>query len=373
MSLGEILDRTAQLYRTNFLLFIGISAVNAGVVMIIDIGQIGITEFFQHRHMTAQLPWESLAFLAVVFPILVAFGLLSVAANNRAVAWLNLGCPASIRGAYASILPRFWRLIWLTIIVMFFVYTPFLIICGGYFGFLFAYVRPRHLFAAGGGANNSAGFAVLGIVSFVFFILLLGALIYAIFMGLRYSLAVPACVVEDVSARKAIRRSIELSKDSRGRIFLLVLLILAIQIGIAGLTQVFFVVLAFKHKFILPVGIQILQQVVAFATNSFIGPMYATGFTLFYYDQRIRKEGFDIEWMMEAAGMTPAALPVEAEAAPAESEAAQAPSEPQNPLPQSENLPVQPEPESIAAASPLPEPHEDEAPLSEPPPDHSNG
>jgi hypothetical protein len=31
--------------------------------------------------------------------------------------------------------------------------------------------------------------------------------------------------------------------------------------------------------------------------------MYATGLTLFYYDQRVRKEGFDIEWMMEAAGM----------------------------------------------------------------------
>ena len=25
---------------------------------------------------------------------------------------------------------------------------------------------------------------------------------------------------------------------------------------------------------------------------------------LFYYDQRIRKEGFDIEWMMQQAGLT---------------------------------------------------------------------
>jgi hypothetical protein len=36
-----------------------------------------------------------------------------------------------------------------------------------------------------------------------------------------------------------------------------------------------------------------------------IGPIYSTGLTLFYYDQRIRKEGFDIEWMMQAAGLTP--------------------------------------------------------------------
>jgi len=58
-----------------------------------------------------------------------------------------------------------------------------------------------------------------------------------------------------------------------------------------------------------PVWMQIAQQVVGFFTNSFIGPMYATGLTLFYYDQRVRKEGFDIEWMMEAAGMN-APVPV---------------------------------------------------------------
>ena len=28
--------------------------------------------------------------------------------------------------------------------------------------------------------------------------------------------------------------------------------------------------------------------------------------TFLYYDQRIRKEGFDIEWLMQSAGMTEA-------------------------------------------------------------------
>ena len=36
-----------------------------------------------------------------------------------------------------------------------------------------------------------------------------------------------------------------------------------------------------------------------------IGPIYSIGLTLFYYDQRIRKEGYDIEWMMQAAGLLP--------------------------------------------------------------------
>jgi len=33
-------------------------------------------------------------------------------------------------------------------------------------------------------------------------------------------------------------------------------------------------------------------------------PVSWIALVLFYYDQRIRKEGFDIEWMMQQAGMT---------------------------------------------------------------------
>jgi hypothetical protein len=48
----------------------------------------------------------------------------------------------------------------------------------------------------------------------------------------------------------------------------------------------------------------VVQQFLAFLTNTFVQPIYATGFTLFYYDQRVRKEGYDIERMMHSAGMT---------------------------------------------------------------------
>ena len=38
------------------------------------------------------------------------------------------------------------------------------------------------------------------------------------------------------------------------------------------------------------------------------------GFTLFYYDQRVRKEGYDIERMMQAAGMSQSTAVLEAPA-----------------------------------------------------------
>ena len=37
MVLGEILDRTAELYRTHFLLFAGISAIFAGIMLAVQL------------------------------------------------------------------------------------------------------------------------------------------------------------------------------------------------------------------------------------------------------------------------------------------------------------------------------------------------
>ena len=324
MSLGEILDRTAQLYRTNFLLFAGIASVYAGVLLVLNLIQLGLNQLMLHWNMTQQLPIASLGYVVLIFPVIILCAVAAVAANNRAVAWVNLGQPATIRAAYKSIWPKIGRYLWLATIIAFVVYSPFIFIFGGYCGFLYGYARPRGFFTTGGQQADPSGLFVVGLVSLALFGLLLAWLVYAALMGLRYSLAVAACVIEDIPARKAIRRSIELSKESRGRIFVLGLLIFAIQLGLVMITQMFFFVaayLAVKKGHTLPAWMLALQQLVGFFTNSFIGPMYATGLTLFYYDQRVRKEGFDIEWMMQAAGLTvpapaPAADPAESLPAP---------------------------------------------------------
>jgi hypothetical protein len=286
MSLGEILDRTAQLYRTHFALFAGISALYAGVMLVLNLGSLGLQQLLLHLHMSKQLPWVTLGFVVLIFPLIVIFGVLAVAANNRAVAWVNLDQPATIRGAYKSILPRLGRYIWLTLIVIFIVYVPFVLVFAGYFVFIWVYVKPRGLFVPGHATQDSQGMVIFLAGSAVFGLISLAAFVYAILMALRYSLAIPAAVVEDLPARKAIRRSIVLSQGSRGRIFMLGLLISAIQIGLVLVTQIFFWIAAVKHKGVLPVWAQIVQQIV-------------------------RKEGYDIEWMMQAAGMTlpPAAAP----------------------------------------------------------------
>jgi hypothetical protein len=301
-TLGEILDRTAELYRSNFLLFAGIFAVYAGVGLALNLILIGLGELLKALHMSTSLAWVTLTASGIeLLVIFLLFGA-AVAAISRAVAWVHLGEPATIRGAYRSILPRLPRYLWLMAITALVVWTPFALLYGGYFGTL-AYYGLKGAGNPAAGSNPQAT-AVLIAASLVFILLLIPVAIYTILMGLRYALALPACVVEDLKARPSLRRSIHLSKGSRGRIFVLGLLIGVLKLGVVGLTQFFVVAAALKHHEMGP-GLSVLSQIIAFFTNSFLGPIYATGITLFYYDQRVRQEGYDIEWMMQGAGLTP--------------------------------------------------------------------
>jgi hypothetical protein len=330
LSLGEILDRTAQLYRENFILFAGIASVYAGVLLVLNLMQIGLAELLRALHMTRYEVLATLGYAILIFPVIIICSGAAMAANNRAVAWVNLGEAATIRGAYLSILPRLGRYLWIMAIAMFFAYLPFVIIYGVVTVLLFALIGINGGAAHHHGANADPYAAILvGIGTIGILVLTFPAIIYAIWMALRYSLAIPASVVENLKARVAIRRSIELTGGARGRIFVLGLLIAVIQFGLVAITQFPFILMAFKdikQHALLPVWVQVAQQFVNFLTTSFIGPMWATGLTLFYYDQRIRKEGFDIEWMMQAAGLTvpaPSAQPDPAQAPPSE-QAAQA-------------------------------------------------
>jgi hypothetical protein len=311
LTLGEILDRTAQLYRTNFLLFAGIFAVYAGAVLVMGLLQIGLGALLKSLHMAGAVLWMIGIMAGVEWLLIFLLFGAATAAISRAVAWVHLGEPATIRGAYQSILPQLGRYLWLMTITAFRVWTPFVLLYAGFLGTIAFYGGFKGMGANPGAvaqptfASNPQAVTALLVASGVFFLLIFPVGIYTILMSLRYSLAIPACVVEKMKARAAIRRSIELAKGSWGRIFLLALLVGIIKLGLVGVTQFFVFVAAFKNHGQIGPGLGALSQVMGFFTNTFLGPIWATGITLFYYDQRVRKEGYDIEWMMQAAGLTP--------------------------------------------------------------------
>lgn len=309
MALGEILDRTAELYRTHFLLFAGISAIFAGAILLVEILHLGLLSLLGYPHIPAHLQWAyAVSLVAQVLAVLMVAGL-SVAAFNRVVAWIYLGEKATITAAVSSIFQRVRQYLWLMTIIGFRAWAPLAGLYVALFAVLFTVLPKDFLFNPQAAQHTSADPSSLlaaGVGMLILLPLLLAALVYGVLMSLRYSLAMAACVVEKLTAREAIRRSIALAKGTWGRIFMLGLLVTAIEYILSLILGFPFILYVFKHLGKpLPLWLLSVEQLGGFLVTTLIGPIYSTGLTLFYYDQRIRKEGFDIEWMMQAAGLSP--------------------------------------------------------------------
>lgn len=302
MSLGEILDRTATIYRKNFLLLAGISAIYAGAVMVISLLQLLMNSYALHWGLAGKL-LVSFGTLIILIPIFITAGF-TVAAINRAVAWIHLNEKATIRAAYASVWPRLGRLLWLMFLYALRIYWPMVIAIVPAIVMIVLLPEVR----AAGSNTDMRSVALMGVLGLLTFVLMAGAVIYLIWEALRLALSVPSCIVEDLKATAALRRSIELTHGSRGRILVLALLVAVIQIGLSLLGMTPFFVFGFRQVMVhhgpIGLGIQILQEFINFVITTFVTPIYSTGFMLFYYDQRVRKEGFDIEWMMRSAGLS---------------------------------------------------------------------
>jgi uncharacterized membrane protein len=148
-------------------------------------------------------------------------------------------------------------------------------------------------------------------------------------MLLRLSLAFPACVVEQMGAWTALKRSSVLSNGTRGRVFLLYLLGAALgwllSLGVMlPLTILLYLIPGMdspQHTQTAGIISLFIVYGSGFAVQTLIKPVYGIALALFYYDQRIRKEGYDIERMMDAAGLNAPVTPVSGDGSTALAEA----------------------------------------------------
>ena len=308
LSTGEILDRAMALYRQNFWLFAGIGAGAAAIstlssaVRLIFIGSpkpslLGMAAaknpLLTAPDMAALARMELFALpLALVF--VIAYGI-SKAAAVKAVMELSQGRSISAAEAYRSIgrrwlewfgivLRQYWAVVWpigLGVLV--------------WIGAIAA--------AAGLFKNNPAVVGVMALVGFVF---LLAGMVLGILNYLRVSLAEVAGVVEGLGVNASLRRSRMLVAGRKGRIFLALLLVYALYMVAAGL-QLPFAMLAQASRGSAHVLLVVGALVVGFVATSLVLPIASIGFTLFYLDERVRREGYDIELLLQRsiAGAAP--------------------------------------------------------------------
>lgn len=297
LSTGEILDRTFALYRRRFWLFVAIGMLPALMVALssaarmlylslthrVDVIGPGASPQALASVMDSTLRMQ-LYLLPATILFLVAYGL-SHAATVYAVGRIAQGFHLSAVEAYrvtrsqwmrwtGIALRQFWSLIWPVL--------PVAALLG------FAIVAAR---------GNTV---LVGLLSLAFALLLPGALVFGVINLLRNALGMPAGVQEDLGVNAAMLRSKALVAGRKGRIFLTLLLVYALQV-VAGALQLPFVWLAVTTRGAEHTVLQAAQLLISFVATALVSPVASIALTLLYVDERVRREGYDIEVMMQHA------------------------------------------------------------------------
>lgn len=251
MSFVDILDTTFSIYRRHFPLFVGISAVY----------------FTSHVVLSVYLHWVTdLCDIAVL--------ILSYAGSAFASSQILMGRRVTVETALGQTMSRFKSymgsgVLWLLVI-------------------------------------SALSITVVGLP-------------VAIFLGTRWGFFPLTVLVEDNSATAALRRSGELVKGAWWRVFSIMLAIAMITLAIQLIFLVFSISMfalsgiagdldllellrrtVWDHHGRMEPSLLLLHAINT-AIEALTGPIMAIGFTLLYFDQRVRNEGFDIEWHLTNA------------------------------------------------------------------------
>lgn len=302
MSTSQVLDRTFQLYRGHFVLLAGVGALLPALLLIVQLGFIPLG--FPPRNESSQIPgavFVMLLLFVCCYGIVYVLGqALTSGAVVFAVSKLHLGKSVTIAESYKQVFARFWRVLGVIVLISLIVFGT--LVVGEIIAIVIFAVSAGSLRALGAGAPSTAILIFAGIWSVGVFTAGLGV---AVYFYSRLALAVPACIVEGLTVGSAFQRSWFLSKNSVWRIILAFILtwvigvMLALVLGLPG--QLYPVVMHNKGAIL---GI-ILQQVGGFIAGVLANPISVTAIALIYYDQRVRKEAFDLQVMMEAVGDQP--------------------------------------------------------------------
>lgn len=305
LTTSQVLDRTFQLYKQNFPLFVGIAVVGPGLTLfasLIIMALMGSPIMPDPRAfdlVSLRAFFARAAINGLVGVIVLAVGnAIATGATIHAVSKVHLGKTATIWESYMKIKSIFWRILWVITRIFFIAWAP---LVGAYVVMIAAAVGLPLLMRASGGASGAAVIgAIVGV--FVGFGGIILAFIWAVYAYCRYALAVPACTVENLPAKYAMIRSKFLSKGSFWRIFAIFALTLLLGFGLTSVLQIpaFFFANPLRMKpGPMSMGYLFFAQLGEFLGRTLAGPVATIAIALVYYDERVRKEAFDLQLMME--------------------------------------------------------------------------
>lgn len=286
LTLSEILDRTFTVYRSRFWLFSGIAACGGVVMLIFQIVQLWVQHGIRARPTQGAVAVSALISIVSLLVLFLVYGI-QQAATVHALTAVYLGRPVTIGESMKSTKQHWFRYV----VIAAWQY-------GSFIWLPFVLMVPAVIFAI-----LLAGRSPLGITVAIVLGVLIG-LPGAIVLGMRNLLAVHAAVDEHRKLRDAMRRSKQLAKGAKGRIFvvLLIWIVLYLVVGVVQSPMLFMVEAAIRRGGEAIVA-QSVMLLVGFLGHAVVFPVGLIGLSLIYFDQRVRKEAFDLELLI---GDTPA-------------------------------------------------------------------
>jgi hypothetical protein len=251
MTLGELLDRTFFLYRKHFILFVGLIALPHLALLAVQLAAVVLG---QQRVLTFSL--TTIVMTLITMLVYLAVLAVSQGATVIAVSRLHLGREASISDAFASLEGRIVTISLLMVRV---------------------------------GLNIAVGLILL--------------IVPGVLVALKWSLAIPVTVLEHTGMSASLSRSSVLTKGYRLRILAIYFLFVVLTYIFYSLWEIPLLVAGglFSRRDLtagVPAWTEIAFPVGGFLTQSLVGPLLTIALSLAYYDQRVRKEAFDLEHMM---------------------------------------------------------------------------
>ena len=300
MGFGDLLDAIFSLYRAHFLPFLAIASGYFIAILIV----ISIVFLDDSVGRGAKIAiWISTVSITFGVSVFVVSGL--VFAGTEAYLSRNIKVRAALKQAMPRFLPCFIGSLLFGLLAWF---------CGILANILFALLIESYISTIGVGSVNIllVNFTV-GLVFVIITVCLAG------FFLPYWSFFLSAVSLEGRSMRAGLRRSRELIRGRRWRVVgtVLAIFLLPFAIGfvlravfafllvLTGLDGVgsFLETVRWMSLWELPTNLEelrlsyVLMYLINLGVDTFTIPIWVIGCTLLYFDQRIRKEGFDIETM----------------------------------------------------------------------------
>jgi hypothetical protein len=233
LTVGKILERVWVLLKGGWKLYLGLGSLPMGAMLLMEAGVFGVmfaAGVFPKPGTTSMSPERARQMLTTMLPLILLLDLIFLVVY----AWFQgAACHAALAanrdrpGTFSEAVSKSWtgvgRYTWLGLLKGLVIGVPAAAAL-----FLVALLLAVFVIQGAGGMSPGAQFLLLPLL----LLALVAVPVYAVWMALKLSLAFPACVCEDIPAWESLKRSSFLTQRAKGRIFVVILVVYALNYAV---------------------------------------------------------------------------------------------------------------------------------------------